>query len=255
MTPVPLRRVPGFGRSLGVVGAFTTRHGGVAGAPFDSLTLATADGVTPEALTENWTRVLAALSPTLSVEGLALVEQVHGDRVLRVDAGSGPLVTVGQADAVWTTTPHVAVAVRVADCVPVLLAAPGGVAAVHAGWRGVAAQIVPRAVAALCEGVGCAPSAVHAAIGPHIQTSSYEVGPEVIDGLVAAGLPRERVGRPGRGDRWHADLGAGVRHQLEAAGVTQVGSTGDCSSEPAFFSYRWDTPRTGRMAGVVAWCP
>ncbi|MCB9671764.1 MAG: peptidoglycan editing factor PgeF [Alphaproteobacteria bacterium] len=232
----------------GVVHGFTGRAGGVSVGSLGTLNLAMRPGETTDALTENWRRVLHALDPGLELGDLALVNQVHGDRVLRVDAGGGPLATLGDADALVTTARGVVLAVRTADCVPVLFAVPGGVAAAHAGWRGVAAAIVPATLRALCEATGASPADVRVAVGPHIGPDVYEVGPEVVEGIVSTGVPADVFVRRGR----HVDLRAAVVQQLVAAGVERIGHDQRCTASRAdLFSHRADGPETGRLAGVI----
>ncbi len=238
---------------LSVAHGFTARRGGVDHDDRAELTLLADDSLPPDVLAANWARALAAVDPSLSATRLALVRQVHGDVVLRVSDPTGPLGAAGDADALITTVPRLAIGVRVADCVPILLAAPGGVAAVHAGWRGVAAGIAPKAAALLAEAAGCAIGEVRALIGPHIGQDAFEVGPEVVAAIEATGPSRATFSRPGRDDRQHVDLGAALRGQLEALGVGAVASTGGDTTTERFFSWRADGPRTGRQAGVIAW--
>lgn len=226
---------------------FTTRAGGVSRGARSSLHLAHS-GDSEETLT-NWRRALLALHPDTTPDALVLMHQVHGGQVARVSTGTGPLEVCGEVDAVVTTEPGLVLAVRVADCVPVLLGCAGGVAAVHAGWRGTVAGVVPAAVAALVEATGQAPSALAAVIGPHVQLEAYEVGDEVIEGLVGAGVPAQVAGR--KLGRWHADLGASVEWQLRQVGLGEVQHLGRCTSEADFFSYRHDGPHTGRQAGLI----
>jgi YfiH family protein len=250
---VPLLR-PALRMPYGVRWGFTTRAGGVARGPVSTLTLARGADVADEELGENWARTLAAVDDRLAPDAVALVHQVHGGDVLVVDEPTGPFGVAGEADALVTTRPGLALAVRVADCVPILIGAEGGVAAVHAGWRGVAARVVHRAIEVLAAETGCRPERMVAAIGPHIGQEAFEVGPEVVEGIEAAGVVRALFAAP-RGDRWHADLGAAVSAQLRACGVASVGSTNTCTTEPRFFSWRRDAGRTGRQAGVIAWWP
>ncbi len=244
-----LRARPGI-MPAHIAHGFTTRAGGVARGALDSLTLAPADALDAPELVENWRRALAALHPGLRPKDLALMRQVHGGEVVFVDRPTGPLAAVPQVDGMVTTTPGLVLAVRVADCVPVLLSAPGGVAAVHAGWRGVAAGVVGRAVRMLCEVAGHEPAEVRAVIGPCISREAYEVGGEVIDGMVRSGVPREVAGRVD-GDRWRADCGGSVAYQLSAAGVGVIDRVERCTSHPTLFSWRHDGPGTGRQAGLV----
>lgn len=170
---------------------------------------------------------------------LRTVSQVHGARVVDVAVADG----VTEADAIVSTEPGVVVAVRVADCVPILLATDGAVAAVHAGWRSTAADIVRGALRRLRE---VAPGAgIVAAIGPAIGVECYEVGDEVLAG-VAAVAP---------GDGWrrgrHVDLVAANRAVLEAEGV-EVDVVAACTRcDPGLWSHRRDGAAAGRQVGAI----
>jgi polyphenol oxidase len=135
--------------------------------------------------------------------------------------------------------------VFVADCLPVMLVADGAVAALHCGWRGLAAGIVAEGVAALRETGGDGP--VAAAVGPGARGCCYEVSDEVHAAF--ARVPAARAGER------NLDLPAIARHELEHAGVDDVHDTGlctICAGEELFFSHRRDGGVTGRQAGV-AW--
>lgn len=217
---------------------FTTREAG---------TLALRSG---EDVGAAWKRVGGALG--MDPSQVVLVDQVHGDTVLEATVPTGPFATLGPADALITATPGLLLAVRVADCVPVLLAGPGGVGAVHAGWRGVAASIVPKAVRALSDRLGCAPSALVAVIGPHIGVGAFEVGEEVVEGI-AATVPEGVFTRRSPPARPHVDLAAAVSWQLARAGVVTVGRVDRCTmQDPALWSHRRDGARAGRQAAVIA---
>ena len=186
--------------------------------------------------------------------------QVHGGEVLRVDAGMDRLaVGDAPADGVWTEGPGALLLIRTADCVPVLLASADGarVAAVHAGWRGLVAGVLPAAVAALA---GAGSGALAAAIGPCLSPARFEVGPEVADAFRAADLGAAVHERPG--SRPHVDLAAAASLQLERGGVARIDRAGLCTWEGAaeFWSYRRDVthgalPRTGRLAALIAAAP
>jgi copper oxidase (laccase) domain-containing protein len=138
----------------------------------------------------------------------------------------------------------VGVAVHVADCLPVAVAGPDGVAMLHAGWRGLAGGVIAEGVAVVRHLSG--PGRVEAAIGPGAGGCCYEVGEEVHAALAA--YPRARRGR-------RLDLKAIARAQLEGAGVGRVEDVGVCTlCAPAgqLFSHRRDGPQTGRQAGI-AW--
>lgn len=184
----------------------------------------------------------ASLVARLGGDGpLRVVAQVHGARVVDVEEADGRTA----ADAIVSTRPGAVIAVRVADCVPILMAAPGAVAAVHAGWRGTAADIARAALRALCERAGCAPTAVRAAIGPCICGACYEVGPEVIEG----------VGRVAPGTAWldgrRVDLAAANAAILEGEGaaVDVLGACTRCG--PGYWSFRRDGAGGGRQVGAI----
>ncbi len=142
---------------------------------------------------------------------VAWLKQVHGADWLEGTAGC-----VGEADALVTSRPEVALAISTADCVPVVLATPARIAAVHAGWRGIAANIVGK----VAETLETATTASWAWLGPSIGPCCYEVGPEVEQRVAAASSRRGVVTRSSSGQR-HLDLQAAVHHQLVRAGITR----------------------------------
>jgi hypothetical protein len=239
-----------FGAIPAVRHGFTTREGGVSSGLRATLDLGSAGPLAERH--ENWSRVAREFGA--SVHDVALLRQVHHNEVVEVVAAPGPETLLGPADGAFTTTPGVLLGVRVADCVPVLFAAPGAVGVAHAGWRGVVAGVVPSVVLALCSRLGCTAEKIIAVIGPHAEVDGYEVGPEVVDALEAAGLPRSVVARPGPRGREHADLRAAVQVQLQAVGVKDIDHVwGNTLSEPTFFSHRRDGEGAGRQAGVIGW--
>lgn len=230
------------------VHGFTTRAGGVSEGALTSLNLAPREGETADRLAENWRRVAASVG--VETSALALMSQVHGADVATVDAGRGPNETIGAFDAAVTRTPGVALVVRTADCVPVLLAAPSGAVGVaHAGWRGAAANVIPATVRALCALAGCAPADIIAAIGPAISARKYEVGNEVVDALAETGPPRSQFVHEGP-RKSHVDVAEVVAHQLRTLGA-QFERVERCTAEPEFYSHRHEGPITGRQAGVI----
>jgi YfiH family protein len=182
---------------------------------------------------------------------VARTHQVHGDRVHVVAEVplTGPIGAEAwpEADAQVTALPGVALMVRVADCVPVLLADADArvVAAVHAGRKGVALDVVTRAVEAMRDlGAG----AVTGWIGPHVCGSCYEVPAEMraeVGAVEPDTVATTRWGTPG------LDLGAGVRAQLVRAGVRVVEVDGCTLEDPRFHSHRRDGADSGRFAGLV----
>lgn len=227
---------------------FTTRDGGCSAGPYRALNLGDLVGDDPAAVAENWRRLEAAT-------GLAFarVRQVHGARVVAAD---GPGAPREEADAVVSSSPGLAACVAVADCVPVLLAAPEGraVAAVHAGWRGTVALAAAEGAAALAAAAGVDAGRLRAVVGPSIGPCCYEVSGELAARFEAAFGP-EVVRRGGAGPRldlWAANVAA-----LRRAGVAEVEVLGRCTAcEPAtFFSHRRDAGRTGRMVAFAAPTP
>jgi polyphenol oxidase len=219
-----------------------------------------------------WQRVAEGLRVPAS--RLARVRQVHGAAVATAEeALAGTL----EADAVLSSSTDVAIAIQTADCVPLLLAdvGRGAVAAVHAGWRGLAARTIAAAVAAMGGSFGTEPSDLIAAIGPSIGACCYEVGDEVNERFAAAGFSADRRARwfsaraqrsernpaaanletDGRPGHWFFDGPLSARDQLERAGVNplRIFGAGLCtaSHSSAFCSYRRDGAPAGRMAAAI----
>lgn len=223
----------------------TTRMGGVSTGPYASLNLSDGTEDAPENIAANRRLLCEALE--LPAEPLWL-RQVHGREVRRADEpapAGGP-----RADAAWTDRSGPVCAVLVADCLPVLLCDREGecVAAVHAGWRGLAAGIVEAAVAAL----PVEPDRLAAWLGPAISRRAFEIGPEVRERLLDGDPGATACFARGSGDRWQADLYGLAGRRLTAAGVASVTGGGSCTHQQSewFYSHRRDGP-TGRMAAVV----
>jgi YfiH family protein len=209
---------------------FTSRHGGVSAAPYDTLNLGRWTDDDPAAVAEN----LARATRSAGVERLAQPHQVHGTAVVPAPAaGSFP-----EADGVHTAEPGVGCLVLTADCLPVALVAPGGraVAMVHAGWKGLAGGVLEAGVRALGGKVATA------FVGPGAGPCCYEVGSEV----------HARFGTSGR----TLDLKGIAERRLRVAGVPEVHDAGLCTMcdpERRFFSHRRDRGLTGRQAGLAWW--
>lgn len=218
----------------------TTRAGGMSRGPYGSFNLGLHVGDDPGVVNANRRRLCARLG---LVNEPAWLRQVHGRRAVRADEVSGDR----EADASWTDQPGVACVVMVADCLPVLLASKDGerVAAVHAGWRGLAAGVLEETVRAM--GGGELTAWLGAAIGP----GRFEVGPEVREAFIARADEYVQAFRPGEGDRWFCDIYTLARQQLAALGVGEVHGGGLCTmSDERFFSFRRDGV-TGRMAALI----
>lgn len=221
----------------------TTRGGGISRGVYAGLNLGDHVGDEPLQVARNRTMVRTTLG--LPSEPLWLT-QVHGCKVVEYGT-AGPGHT---ADAAIARRPGEVCTVMTADCLPLLVCDRRGsaVAAVHAGWRGLAAGVIESALTAL----GGAPADLLAWLGPAIGPSAFEVGPEVRDALLAADPAVASAFQPGAGDRWLADLFALARSRLTRAGVTQIFGGGDCTwSDPdRFYSFRRDGV-TGRMASLI----
>jgi YfiH family protein len=202
------------------------------------------------------TEGFAAFLADAGIDGTQLrqVHQVHGPRAVRAPALPTP---ASEADALVALAP-LAVAVRVADCVPILLADPssGAVAAVHAGWRGLASGVIGAAADALSEIAGASPrGAWLAAIGPCIGPCCFEVGSDVAR-TIAAAVESDAVIARTVGDKAFVDLRAGVRLRLATSGfasahVEDIPGCTKCDGEQ-FFSYRRDGANAGRLFAAIA---
>lgn len=237
----------------GVHAFMTTRAGGISTGAYASMNVGAAVQDEPAAVAENRARVDRALGAKA-----IFLRQVHGSEVVllnaaHADAGAEP----PPADASVSTTPGLAVAIQVADCLPVLFAAPGGVAGAHAGWRGLAGGVLENTVVALCQAAGCRPAEVQAWLGACIGPEAFEVGPEVLEAFGVAPLPvsseffRFRPNAEAQ-PRWRADLAGLARSRLLALGLDGVSGGGWCTVSDAsrFFSYRRERV-SGRMVAAI----
>lgn len=186
------------------------------------------------------------------------VTQVHGTEALVVDRTLIPTDRfVGGWDALVTDQPGIMVAVRTADCVPILMHDPQCrvVAAVHAGWRGALAGIVPKTLALLESRFGSHPEHIRVSIGPSAGACCYEVDEPVLDRLRRGFPDWNKVVRERRNGKAHLDLKALVKEQAQAHGVdpksiSTVNLCTICRSE-LFFSYRREGKVIGTMVSAV----
>lgn len=237
---------------------FSTRIGGVSEGPFATLNLAVGPGDEPRAVAENLARFAAAIG--VDPERLFQTFQVHGAEVRVIEPHDERLAVLPEnADGLVARDVSTAVAVRIADCVPVLLHddVKNQVAALHAGWRGVVSGVVPNGVALLARSALSSASIV-AAIGPCIGPCCFEVGEEVAAAILDATPDESVIVREGRdrGPKPHVDLRRAVRLQLRALGVADdriedVPGCTRCDAE-RFFSYRRDGARSGRLLAAIA---
>ena len=237
-----LDRVPG------IVHGFSTRRG-----VRNDFSLGPANSPNPM-VQMNRAQFLAALG----APGWPIIKlrQVHSGTVLDIDDTSAAGEPV-EGDAVVTAIPGIMLGVLTADCVPILIADFDGraVAAIHAGWRGTAAQIAKTAVARLIEKFRLEASQLIAAIGPHIGSCCYEIGEEVAAGIsdATAILRRPDWSKP------HLDLAGANRRQLLNAGIREenIETSSLCTKcrDDLFHSYRRDGKRMGHMLSVIGIAP
>lgn len=220
----------------------TTRAGGASAAPYDSLNLGSHVGDVPLTVARN----RMSLNTLLPSEPVWL-EQVHGKAVASADA-AGCVVT---ADACIARQRGAVCVVMTADCLPILLCDRAGtvVAAVHAGWKGLAAGVIEATVQAMrVEGAH-----LMAWFGPAISQAAFEVGAEVRELFVAADSASASAFVASGAEKFHADLYALARLRLHKLGITQISGGEHCThrERERFFSYRRDGV-TGRM-GTLIW--
>ena len=239
----------------GVGAVMSTRRGGASAAPWDGFNLGDHVGDDPAAVAIN----RAAFAAATGARPVYL-KQVHGIRVVRLQAADAQAgASVHEADAAVTTEPGLACTILVADCLPVLFAAAQGrgVAAAHAGWRGLSGGVLEATLAALCEATDCAPEEVSAWLGVGIGPQRFEVGEDVLEAFgTAPGAASDRFSpRPPRPDgraAWCADLPRLAADRLQAAGLRHIQAAAGCTASEAsrFFSFRRDGV-TGRMAAAI----
>jgi YfiH family protein len=244
-------------RERGVVmHAFSTRLGGVSEPPYASLNLGFGSGDDRARVRGNRARFAQVVG--FNPDDLVALRQVHGNRVIVLTEGTDPQGVRGMpGDGLITERPHLPLAVITADCFPVVLVAPSlpAVGVVHSGRKGTAVQVVPTAIALLCQALHVQPEAVFAAIGPGIGGCCYEVDDASAEPFQTQFAPDAAVCRPSRPGHLYLDLQRAILLQLRAAGVpsAQVWCADLCTAcHPQwFYSYRREGPRSGRMMNVV----
>jgi hypothetical protein len=235
---------------LRVPHGFFSRRGGISGGPYASLNCSLSGGDVRDAVLENRARAARAIGA--EPDRLVGLMQVHGADVVEVTTpwppGNGP-----RADAMVTVRPDIALGIITADCAPILLVdtEAGVVGAAHAGWRGAAAGVIEATVAAMI-GLGATPAAIDAAIGPCIGQTSYEVGPDLRNAVLAKDPGDARFFAAGhREAHWQFDLAGYCAARLAATGVRSVSVLGldTAADEAMFFSYRRRTLGGGGPIG------
>jgi len=253
--------IPLFSATGLVAHAFSTRLGGVSPAPYDSLNLGFHVGDDPRHVLAN--RRLACGALGIDAGRLVAGRQVHGDRVVTVDAaeaGRGARSeedALPEVDALVTAAPNVPLSSYYADCVPLFFLDPvRRVAALaHAGWKGTVLRIGAKTVRHMEQYHGSRPGDVLAAVGPSIGPCCYEVDAPVMEAVNNCLPNAQGLARPGRPGRWWLDLPEVNRRILLEAGIRRANITvaGYCTAcrGELFFSYRRQKGRAGRMASLI----
>ncbi len=243
----PLFRIPAiFQETPNLLAAESTRHGGVSPAPYTSLNLGLATADAPENVAENRARFWRALGT--EANKVASSHQVHGSEVLLINE---PGHHEGY-DALITNKPGIVLTVTVADCTPVLIYDPKcrAIAAVHAGWRGMVAGIVPAALQKMREHFGTNPADCLVYVGTCIDEDTFEVGAEV---AVHFADTRKRFNQ--KAGKYFVDLKRAIADQLTKAGVQEqhIGLSPYATAQNLedYFSHRAENGATGRMLAVI----
>jgi len=255
---LPLIEAPNLKEISNLRHGFTTRAGGVSSGMFASLNLGWATGDDDDLVQENYRRLATVFS--IAADRLLGVRQMHGTQVLKIGPGdrAGDIAT-RSADALITDRPGTFLTVRVADCLPILLADPNhqAVGAVHAGWRGTLEGTLSATIQAMKKEFGSQPGDLRMAIGPGITISHYEVS------LGIGALLEEKTGLK-KGESARTEQGVQInlaainRRQAIGEGLSsdRIWNSDLCTFSDAkqrFFSYRRDGKRTGRCVGVFGW--
>jgi len=238
--------IPDWSAPARVHAVSTTRVGGQSLSPYDSLNLAQHVDDNKEAVRAN-----RAILKRLAGYGgePAWLEQVHGNTVINAAQAEA----IVKADASFTTMTNTTCVVMTADCLPVLFCDKQGkgVAAAHAGWRGLAEGVLESTLKRLCSELACSSSDVMAWMGPAIGPTAFEVGNEVREAFISQ-HDVASVFSETRPQHWLMDIYAVARERLKAAGVNEISGGQFCtySDEEHFFSYRRDG-QCGRMASLI----
>ncbi len=241
-----------------------TRLGGVSSSPYDALNVGHFIGDDHQAVEANHDLICQALG--ISRGDIATARQVHGSRVALVGPGDRGRV-IPATDALITDTAGVALMLRFADCLPVLLYDPvrRAIGLAHAGWKGTVGRIAAKTASAMVEAYGSRPADLVAGLGPCIGPCCYQVGAEVIESVKASFDDWRRLLRPQGDGSFHFDLWEANRRQLVELGAPPLspqklgGRKGGieviqlctaCRTDE-FFSHRAEGGRTGRFAVIL----
>lgn len=215
----------------GVTAFSTTRHGGYSCGNYGEFNVNRYCGDTQEAIRQN--RELLCTRLGITDDHLLMPHQVHGVQIRQITkeflatSTAEQMAALEGVDAVMTDVHDVCIGVSTADCIPIIIydSVHQAVCTVHAGWRGTVQRIAREALLSMIAAYGSRPSQLQAIIGPGISLEAFEVGDEVYDAFVAADFPMEHISRRMSAmdgspiEKWHIDLWACNRLQLQAVGV------------------------------------
>lgn len=245
--------------SISAPHCFTTRLGGVSKGHLGSMNIGIHRGDDPENVAQNYRILARALG--FDPENLILTRQIHSDIVRKVDAsdrGSIFREDIPECDALITNTPGLALVVFTADCTPILFHDPitGAVGAAHAGWRGTAADIAGKTVAAMVKHFGCEPKNIRCAIGPNIGQCCFQTDAEVPQAMTQAlGKAAEKHIRKD-GEKYYVNLKEINALFLRRAGVEHIHISDHCTRcmEGHYWSHRRTGSLRGSQGGIIV-CP
>lgn len=244
----------------GVTAFSTTRHGGYSQGNYGELNVNLFCGDEPEAIAKN--RRLLCKELAVAEDHLVMPHQVHDTGVSQIGKTFFLLSedirkqVLEGIDALITNIKHTCIGVSTADCIPIIIYDPEHHAAgvVHSGWRGTVANITGRVVTSMQMAYQSKPELLKAVIGPGISLKNFEVGDEVYEAFADAGYPMEQICE--KQEKWHIDLFACCRLQLEATGIKaeNIEESGICTYDNVkdFFSARKLGIASGRiLTGIV----
>lgn len=241
---------------IGTRHCFTTRFGGVSSGNLASMNISFHRGDADENVEKNYGILATALG--FAVENVVMTHQVHSNvirRVSRADALGLDHHRYPECDALITADPGTVLVVFTADCTPILMwdEKTGAAGAIHAGWRGTAANIAGKTVEAMCREFDCDVSHIRAAIGPNIGSCCFQTDEEVPRALIAAFGNEAAAYIFRRGDKFYPDLKKINALALARAGVTKIDISADCTvcRPDRFWSHRVHGPARGSQGAII----
>ncbi|MCF6327535.1 MAG: peptidoglycan editing factor PgeF [Devosiaceae bacterium] len=252
----PFERLEDLSGLPGIRHGFFGREGGCSPAPFDSLNVSKLTKDAPENISRN--RQTVANSLGLPLNRLAILHQIHSDKVVTVDKNfdfENPI----KADAMVSNISGIGLGVLIADCTPVLFYDPKNsiIGAAHAGWQGAIKGIIANTIEAM-ENLGADREKIIAGIGPTIWQENYEVGEQFARDLLEQHPQAKKfIAIPKNRTKQHFDLPGFVRSEIKKAGITRISQTPECTyaNPQKYFSHRFATHNytdTGRQIAIIA---